>query len=338
MSSGVVRISLVVCATALLFASVANGASLLTPYNVIVQGDFQSTADVGGGIAVGGELSFSGSYALVDALNGEPISAFGTNSPTLVVAGSVSSGANLQPGAGNYYVPVGTSVTPAPSGCCTNLRTTPGLTTSPVNFASQFSTFDTESQTFSNDATTGTPKSPIVNNTIELDVSQGGLNVFDINYATLESATQIDIKLSNGATFSADGTYGTGNAYVVINVVGGTSAAPISVSLSNWHGTSLNGATCDSNTCWWAQDVLYNFYEVNSLTVSGKMTGSVLAPWAAVTGTAGQMEGSLIAQSFTGQWEFHNFDFMGGTPEPAPFAVVGLGLLGLAYFRKRRRA
>jgi hypothetical protein len=47
-----------------------------------------------------------------------------------------------------------------------------------------------------------------------------------------------------------------------------------------------------------------------------------------------------VAASFTGSAQFHNLNFLGPTftPEPASIACVGLGLLGLAYFLKRRRA
>jgi len=60
-----------------------------------------------------------------------------------------------------------------------------------------------------------------------------------------------------------------------------------------------------------------------------------------VTGGGGTFNGSLVAASFgygsSGGTEFHNFIFTSGTPEPAPIACVGLGLIALACVRRRRR-
>jgi choice-of-anchor A domain-containing protein len=68
---------LLVCFAALLSAADASAGSILTPFNVIVSGGFTETSDdVGGGLAVGGNASVPGSFSIADNLNGEALSSF----------------------------------------------------------------------------------------------------------------------------------------------------------------------------------------------------------------------------------------------------------------------
>jgi MYXO-CTERM domain-containing protein len=46
---------------------------------------------------------------------------------------------------------------------------------------------------------------------------------------------------------------------------------------------------------------------------------------------------SFIAGTSCGGTEFHDFTFQGGsTPEPAPVLFVGVGMMALALFARRR--
>ncbi len=124
---------------------------------------------------------------------------------------------------------------------------------------------------------------------------------------------------------------------MIVNVAGATDTVGLT-----W-GTDFGGIQEVGDTATGAEDVLYNFYQATSIQLGGAMVGSVLAPDAAVTGNGQQFDGSLVAASFSsgtaGGTEFHNLIFAGTTftPEPAPLACVGAGLIVLAFVRKRRR-
>jgi hypothetical protein len=109
---------------------------------------------------------------------------------------------------------------------------------------------------------------------------------------------------------------------VLLNINGATD------SLSNFQIT-LNG-TDDTH-------VLYNFYQATALTDSSvSIEGSVLAPNAAVSGSGAHINGTLVANSFSGGLEQHEFLFQGNlpasTPEPGTWVTFIAGL-GLVWFR-----
>jgi choice-of-anchor A domain-containing protein len=86
------------------------------------------------------------------------------------------------------------------------------------------------------------------------------------------------------------------------------------------------------------QHVLYNFYEATTLTIAGiTVQGSVLAPLANVSFTNGNLEGTLIANSVSGNGEYHNHKFQGTLPipEPSGIALAALSLASLAFRRRR---
>lgn len=96
-------------------------------------------------------------------------------------------------------------------------------------------------------------------------------------------------------------------------------------------------------------DTLWNFYNATTLTLGGQFVGTVLAPDAAVS-NSNQIDGDLIASSFSGSGELHNYAFGGdltfGSPsenapaviaEPSSIALVGVGLVGLVVIVRRRR-
>jgi choice-of-anchor A domain-containing protein len=333
MSVGGLRASVVLCATALLAVSAARGASLLTPFNAIVSGNFyDGGSDLGGGIAVEGTANVPSYWSSVHSMNGELITDF-PNSVALYLPNAVTGGP-FQPSAGVYYDPNG-----GVSGSGTSTRTTTNPATANPSYFS-FATFQTESTEIGNEVGTAiTGANPTVS-------VHAGLNVFTMTAAEAAALGSISFVAQSGATFAT--SYASpGNAFIIINIAGTNDTLNLS---GGTYYTPFGGTkTPDTADVAFAEDVLYNFYQMTTSTVGAQLTlgntnttiaGSVLAPGAAVTGGA-DMCGSLIAASFTGaNTEFHNLPFMSPTftPEPAPLAGVGLGLIALAFIRRRRTA
>jgi len=313
---------------ALYGAADARAGSILTPFNVIVSGNFSDLgSDIGGGLAVGGNATVVNGWSAVDALNGEAVTAF-TSSTTLIVQGSVTGAFNLF--AGNYYVPNGT----------VNLQSTDSKaikeTTDPINFTSQFSQFEAESSLIANETPTCTTCASLSGGVLTINVNSVGLNVIDLTQAEIQGANEVKFLSGSGVTFAtSSSTYG--NAWVLLNVPG------TSITFNPSWGTYFNSTQATGDNAYGAEDVLYNFYQATSIQTSAGGTtivGSFLAPWASYTDSAsGQFAGSLIAASFSGSnVEFHNLNFLGPTftPEPATLAGVGVGLIALALALKRK--
>jgi choice-of-anchor A domain-containing protein len=106
---------------------------------------------------------------------------------------------------------------------------------------------------------------------------------------------------------------------------------------------NISGTSVDFNLAMQALDahsqyVIFNFYEATDLTLEYQsIEGSILAPFADVTGKGGNLDGTLIANSFDGATEFHDNTFKGDLPTPIPGAVwlLGTGLLGLVGLRRK---
>ncbi len=85
--------------------------------------------------------------------------------------------------------------------------------------------------------------------------------------------------------------------------------------------------------------ILFNFYEATSLDIYGSVFGSILAPLADVYYTNGAINGSLYANSISGDGQINNILFTGegpanNVPEPAPLALLSLGLIPLLMRKK----
>jgi choice-of-anchor A domain-containing protein len=151
---------------------------------------------------------------------------------------------------------------------------------------------------------------------IELKSSGSGLTVFNVDGAKLSSTNYLKIETDANAT-------------VVINVSGSN------VSLQNF-GTNLFNTS--------KQNILYNFYEATQLSSSSfSFQGSVLAPKADYNFTNGNLEGTLIAKSVSGNGEYHNYQFQGNLPSfeteivPEPTNIAGILLTGTGFTLLRRR-
>jgi choice-of-anchor A domain-containing protein len=189
----------------------------------------------------------------------------------------------------------------------------------PINFASQFSFLTA----YATQLGQLTANSTVNNNgygTITLTGTDPTLEIFDLPIADLGGSNALDINVNASAT-------------VLINVMG------ISVTTSN-SGFFLNGTQNIGNGATGYEHILFNFYQATSINFGGTFQGTVLAPNASVTGGGGQIDGGLIAQSYSGNLEFHDLLFNGSlpapVPEPSPLILCGIGLLLVGLGRYRR--
>ena len=149
---------------------------------------------------------------------------------------------------------------------------------------------------------------PATGNNEVLNATPGanGVAVFDVTAAQLAAIPSYQINL-NGATS------------VIFNVSG---------SSLNWNANYESSDAADTKIIW-------NFYQATSLTFNTLIGGTVLAPDAAVTNN-NQIDGTLVANSWTGQGELHEYGFTGtlptstttvAVPEPAALVLLIGGLL-----------
>lgn len=88
------------------------------------------------------------------------------------------------------------------------------------------------------------------------------------------------------------------------------------------------------------ENILWNFFEADTLDLRGTVRGSILAPDADVTFNNGNLWGNLVANSMTGDEEFHAPPFNPDVviiPEPVSsiLFLVGAATLGFRRFGKR---
>ena len=259
--------------------SAAQGYNLLTSGNAGL-----SNSDTEGAVAIGGSATLNG-YSI-----GGSAGIVTPSTPALIVGGTLTAGsANVYEGSidvgGAYSGPAGLN-----SASGSTLHANLGAGGIPFNFSNAFSTLDSNSLLYGSQAANGA--SSLQWSTLTLTGSNASLDIFDITAAMLQSASTITI---NAPT----------SAQVLINVSG----ASATLSNAGFSGTFNS----DANT-------LFNFYQATLLNISGIcVNGSVLAPLANVTFNSGQLNGELIASSFTGSGELHEDTF---NSQVAPHSTV----------------
>jgi choice-of-anchor A domain-containing protein len=144
-----------------------------------------------------------------------------------------------------------------------------------------------------------------------------GVAVFDLTGIdeALFAANEFDFKL-NGATT------------VIMNT---------DIKTASIHANFLGGSAPKVGS-----QVIWNFYDATSLTISSQFGGAVLATDALVTNTA-DIEGGLFANALDLRAQVHvqpftgNVDTLSPVPEPSTIMMVmaGLGVLGIGRLRRR---
>jgi choice-of-anchor A domain-containing protein len=149
------------------------------------------------------------------------------------------------------------------------------------------------------------------------------LNVFTLTAAQFASVNNpIDIEAPVGST-------------ILVNVIG---ANPSLGTAIYYNGIQHSGDDAADNR------ILFNFPGATTLSLNAGFSGSILSPFALLTGT-GQIDGNIIAAAINGTGEVHNIEFIGTlpdpritvTPEPATLVLMGTGILSLAAAVRRKR-
>ncbi len=269
-------------------------------YNVFVFGSLQSSSDIGGRVAAG--TTISGNFDIGAQLTSSPANFD-------VVAGSgLAANAQIKvESSGKTYVPngqLGSNVLMNGGGSLVTAGP------DPVDFSSAQSQFQLLSANLSSLSATGTIGSGIINAT------SSGQNVFDLSAAEFMTLTNI---YTDGGT-------------VIINVAGTPG--------QNTNNMFVNGQQNTAGSTV-ASKVLFNFYQdKNTVTLGNSFGGSVLAPWATVTG-ASDYNGTIIADALDFTGEIHADGLFDApptfTPEPSAFVLATIGLVGLVMWRRSSR-
>ncbi|WP_373991632.1 collagen-binding domain-containing protein [Duganella sp. BuS-21] len=136
-------------------------------------------------------------------------------------------------------------------------------------------------------------------------------------------------QLASAATINFSGTANT----VIINV-----RYDGAVTQSGAKALTINGNFNDNSHL--GNRIIWNFVDTTQVNFKG-WYGTVLAGTSDVqAGSA--MNGFLYAESYTGPGELHDRNFLGTlptapVPEPSTWAMMGVGLAGLALLRRRQK-
>jgi choice-of-anchor A domain-containing protein len=321
---------------------------VLSTYGVVTFGDMGSatnpySSDSQGPVAVGGNAYFQDFTVAGVTNNGVNALTVGGNLTQLraQVGGNVFVGGNAdfhdgsQGGATIFgSLTVNGTLINAP----TQYVSGPFTGTNPINFSSWQSDIASAS-TFLSAGNYGTTGNVVYQNQwnqkeLSLNGADASLNIFNLSGSLL------------GQIGGVQPDYSDGGGSFHINIPTGSSAI-INVSGVNVNfghpgnfGFFCNGVNCQESG---ASNVLFNFYEAQTVDMQS-VFGSILAPFADITYTNGQAQGTVIANSIGGPLyrtgEFHFVPYTGLLAVPAPSSAMTflVGLIALVGISRRRNA
>lgn len=308
------RIFLALAATLALPA--AARATTTIDYNIVVSGNFASNgSDTEGRIAAGGNITVGG-YSI------------GANTPNGYVA---VAGGSFNGSGGTAHGNVLASSYTGSFSYNGTAQTYSGGGTSPIAIASEMARLSALSKDLHNNAATygtlGTTQ--LAYSQIYLVGSSNKVNVFNIDGSDLANNSGIHLAIPVGSL-------------AVFNISGSTDGITNSGSDSQTYNGQAAGFTPASYS---ASNVLYNFYDATSLTPSGSVLASILAPLADIGANGGAINGQVFAKSYSGQTQINSVSFAGASllsqsvaavPEPGTWAMLMLGFGAIGFAARRR--
>jgi len=285
-------------------------------YNVFVQNDFvAANSDVEGRLAAGGDVAIT-SYS-VNSKNGSQLYSDTTTNPALLVGGDLSF--NNGQVSGDVYVQG--NYTPIASGNILN-GSLNSDTVSSIDFNATFSDLTQLSENLSalssNSSAIDKWTTQYLTGTGSNDAG-GDLHIFSLDVSDLYFSNYLLSGVDAGDT-------------VLFNVSGDN----ISTGWGNFAGSDFSLSDLSAN-------IVYNFYEANSINLTAAMYGSILAPTADIYSTYGVIEGQVIAASWNGNFQVNDNPFVSSVSSnsnsvsvPAPTGMIFL-LLGLLTLTMRRQ-
>ena len=290
-------------------------ADILSNFNAVVQGNFSTSSDVAGPVAIGGTISGTGTFFNQGLPMGAAFSGFGS----VNVYGNAS---NATYNANMIVVDVGGTGSNATFSGASAVRY--GVSY-PISFSSLWAPLTALSAGMSTLSPTSAAALPSAGaNTAVLSATAatvkgyGKIGVIDISASLLQSYTGVSVALNGADT-------------VIINVTGNFTGNP----------NFQNGSNYRSNVIW-------NFVDATSVNLgSYGIEGTVLALNATVT-NSNPIEGTLVAANYVGTGEIHYYPFAGqaaflnsfttAVPEVGSLVLLSLGIVTLAWRRRQTRA
>tara|TARA_B110000467_G_scaffold20786_3_gene18293 strand:- start:372 stop:1367 length:996 start_codon:yes stop_codon:yes gene_type:complete len=307
------------------FAGIINlGAA--AGYNAFIHQNFSATSsDVEGRLAAGGNVDIS--HYSINIKNSQQLYTDTNLLPALVVGGDLSFTSGRI--AGDVYV--GGNYTPTGSGTISNGSVNNiGLATvapiAPINFDTEFALLRELSASLglldANSVATDKWSSQHLLGAGKNDLAN------DLHVLNLDAS---DMLFSNYFLSEIDQ-----NDTVILNISG----TDITTSTGNFGGS-------DDSLKNMSDNVIFNFFEAETLNINAALYGSILAPQADIKTGNGVIWGQVIANSWQGNAQINDNPLASNSsnapvtsnvtvPEPSSLAILALALFALFVFRRQQ--